>query len=245
MTTRIFQAVALHPNSQLTLDAAASHHLARVLRARVGETIIIFNGEGGEYTATITTIDKKAVHLAIGIFTARECESPLDIWLAQGIARGEKMDYLLQKAVELGVKKIIPLITERGNVRLTADRNNKKWQHWQALVQSACEQCGRNRIPAIAAPQLFNHWLGEVDIADARAFELAPTAEQRLSDININRTARVILLIGPEGGLSDAEITAAQAKGLTALALGPRILRTETAAVAAVAALQTRFGDMG
>ncbi len=244
MSTRIFQAVPLHANHTLTLDTAASHHLARVLRARVGDVITLFNGEGGEYGATLTAIDKKAVHIRIGDYTARDAESPLDIWLAQGIARGEKMDYIIQKSIELGVKKIIPLITAHSNVRLTGDKNDKKRQHWQALAQSACEQCGRNHLPEIAMPQPLGRWLTEVNTLDSHALVFAPTAPQRLADRNIKHNARVILLIGPEGGLSESEIIAAQHAGFHALTLGPRILRTETAAVAIVAAIQSRWGDI-
>jgi 16S rRNA (uracil1498-N3)-methyltransferase len=241
--SRIYQAVPLHSSVTLELDTNAAHHLARVLRAAVGDSLTLFNGKGGEYAARITAIDKKKVMVEIGQQHPRDVESPLDLCLAQGISRGEKMDYTIQKAVELGVKKIIPLLTERCNVKLDIERREKRFNHWQAIVISACEQSGRTRLPQLLAPIPLHDWLASKP--QGQGFVLAPTGSGKLNQFNLEAHSSVSLLIGPEGGLSEPEIRYAQAQGFAALSLGPRILRTETAAVAALTALQCYFGDMG
>lgn len=241
--TRIYQATELTPHSSVTLDEFASHHLARVLRASVGDKIIIFNGQGGEYPAVIQQINKKTIIADLLEFVARDVESELDICLAQGISRGEKMDYTIQKAVELGVKQIIPLFTERCNVKLDAERSEKRLQHWQSVIISACEQSGRNRIPAIKKPQTLDSWLPTVK-ADA-CLVLSPYAEHHLKNQTISSRGKVVLLIGPEGGLSDREVSLAGQHHFQPVRLGPRVLRTETAALAAISAIQSIFGDMG
>jgi 16S rRNA (uracil1498-N3)-methyltransferase len=232
--TRIYQASELSPHSTITLDEFASHHLARVLRATIGDKVILFNGQGGEYSGVIQQINKKTVMVDLKEFIARDVESSLEIWLAQGISRGEKMDYTIQKAVELGVSKIIPLFSERCNVKLDSERSEKRIQHWQSVMISACEQSGRNRVPEIIMPQSLENWLPNVQ-ADFRLV-LSPYAECKLKQLAIPSKARVVLLIGPEGGLSDQEISLAVTHGFQALNLGPRVLRTETAAVAAITA---------
>lgn len=241
--TRIYQAIPLTTHTTITLDEFASHHLARVLRAQVGDAVVIFNGQGGEYSGVISQINKKTVLVELKEFSHREAESSLDICLAQGISRGEKMDYTIQKAVELGVKHIIPLYTERCNVKLDKDRSEKRLQHWQSIITSACEQSGRNRIPAIDMPQSLDNWLPTVK-ADG-CLVLSPYAAQQLKIQNFSTLRQVTILIGPEGGLSDKEIQLAEQYHFLPLNLGPRILRTETAAVAAISALQSLFGDMG
>lgn len=240
--SRVFQNCTLIEGSSLTLDAHASHHLSRVLRVKEGDEIIIFNGRGGEYAATITRIDKKTVHVQVSTFNGREAESPLDLWLAQGISRGEKMDYTIQKAVELGVKKIIPLFTERCNVKLDQERLNKRLDHWQAIARSSAEQSGRNRIPDILTPTTLANALPLLQ-AQWRLV-LSPHVTQKLHTIQIDKTQSVLLLTGPEGGLSESEIMLAKAHHFLPLNLGPRIMRTETAAVAAITSLQCYFGDM-
>ncbi len=240
--SRVFQNCTLIEGTPLALDANASHHLSRVLRAKQGDKLIIFNGLGGEYAATITQIDKKAVHVWVSTFNPREAESSLDLWLAQGISRGEKMDYTIQKAVELGVKKIIPLFTERCNVKLDQERLNKRLEHWHAIAKSSAEQSGRNRIPDILPPTTLENALPLLQ-APCR-FVLSPYATQKLHTIQIDRLQSVLLLIGPEGGLSEHEILSTKAHHFLPLHLGPRILRTETAAVAAITALQCYVGDM-
>jgi 16S rRNA (uracil1498-N3)-methyltransferase len=153
--TRIFQSVPLAEHSLIELDESAHHHLAHVLRAKVGDEIIVFNGEGGEYTAIVQSITKKNITAQLNNFISRNAESALDLWLAQGISRGEKMDYTIQKAVELGVKKIIPLFTERCNVKLSEEKKQKRWQHWRSIIIHACEQSGRTSIPELVLPVDF------------------------------------------------------------------------------------------
>jgi 16S rRNA (uracil1498-N3)-methyltransferase len=238
---RIYQAIPLVKNTTICLDEKASHHVARVLRAQVGETVVLFNGEGGEYRAVINGIHKKDVEVRIIEFVAREAESALEIHLAQGIARGEKMDFIVQKAVELGVRSITPLLTERCNVKLDGGREAKRALHWQAVAISACEQSGRNRLPQINAAVALDAWLATVKAE--QCFVLSPHVEAKLTTpAKLNSAA---LLIGPEGGLSENEEAAAIKHGFLPLNLGPRILRTETATLAAVAVLQGRFGDLG
>ena len=240
--SRIYQNIDLQAGAQIELDAQASHHLARVLRAKISDTVTIFNGRGGEFVSVIENISKKSVQLRIGEFNSREAESSLNLYLAQGIARGEKMDYIIQKAVELGVKKIMPLMTERGSVKLNDERREKRAQHWQSIIISACEQSGRNRIPELLPVQSLVDWLPNVKAA--QGFVLAPLSSNKLSSFDLPTEGDVVLLIGPEGGLSPREIELAQQLNFSALNLGPRILRTETAAVAALTALQCGFGDM-
>ena len=241
--SRIFQPTNLVCGAVVHLDAQASHHLTTVLRAKLNDVVTLFNGRGGEYKTTIIHIQKKQVSVQIHEHIAREAESPLELYLAQGISRGEKMDYTIQKAVELGVKKIIPLLTERCTVKLDEERRAKRFLHWQSIVISACEQSGRNQIPELLPPMSLENSLSALQ-ADWR-FVLSPVAMFHLKDKPVQRHQRVILMIGPEGGLSESEINLACQHGYLPLNLGPRILRTETAAVAAITALQCSFGDMG
>lgn len=237
--SRIYQPVPLAVG-MLQLEENASHHLARVLRAAVKDEVIIFNGEGGEYHGVIQQINKKNVVVELSKFVDRNSESPVAISLAQGIARGEKMDFVIQKAVELGVSEIFPIISERCNVRLDQEREQKRMQHWQAVVISACEQSGRNRLPVVHAPLMLNDWL-EQSHAEMKLV-LSPHVTKKLKDVSV-KPASIAVLIGPEGGLSEREIETTIKYNFTALNLGPRILRTETAAVAALSVLQFQFGD--
>lgn len=239
--TRIYQALPLALHTSQSLNDNASHYLTHVLRARVGDNITLFNGQGGEYTAVITHMDKKGVDVDIIAFAAREVESPLVIHLAQGIARGEKMDFIVQKAVELGVHSIIPLFTERCNVKLDGEREKKRIQHWQSVAISACEQSGRNRVPLIAAPNTLVSWLPKAQAQ--HGFVLSPHVSNKLSNYAVPQPAELTLLIGPEGGLSESEISLAVSHGFLSLNLGPRVLRTETATIAALSALQAYYGD--
>ena len=238
---RIYQALSLQPGMQYRLSEKASHHIAHVLRARRGEKLFIFNGEGGEYAAIIQQIDKKGVEVAISHFIAREAEPPVAIHLAQGIARGDKMDFIVQKAVELGVNTVVPVVTEHCNLRLTKEREAKRLQHWQAIAISACEQCGRNRLPIIEPPQLLADWLTTTQVG--QRFVLSPHQGNKLSAITLVAEAAT-LLIGPEGGLSHREIKQAMQQGFVTLNLGPRILRTETATIVALAVMQAVYGDL-
>lgn len=239
--TRIYQNTTLSTHSMVTLDENASHHLARVLRAAVGDEVILFNGDGSDYPARITQITKKNVAVEIQHKITCQREAPIDIYLAQGIARGEKMDFIIQKAVELGANKIFPLVTERCNVRLTAEREEKRLRHWQSIVISACEQSGRNVIPELLPSQTLGEFVASVE-ADVK-FVLTPHCESPMNATKLPTNAKIILLIGPEGGLSAGEIQLAVNHQYQSLLLGPRVLRTETATVAALAVLQARFGD--
>lgn len=244
MLSRIYQAIPLTLNDSVRLDERASHYVARVLRGKLGDKLILFNGEKScEAEALITHIDKKQVTVEIIKRLSREVESPLTIYLAQGIARGEKMDFIVQKAVELGVKKIIPLITERSNVRLDSDRKDSRLAHWQAVSISACEQSGRNELPEVLAPMTFTEWLPNAE-AD-QCFVLTPHVKTKLAKDEISNKKSILLLIGPEGGLSNQEIDEALGRDFKPLNLGPRILRTETATIAAITLFQAQYGDMG
>lgn len=240
---RLYLPLALAAEGEYALPEEAARHALRVLRLKQGAPIVVFNGEGGEYAAIIATIRQNEVLVRTTTFRAREVESKLVIDLAQGISRGERMDYTIQKAVELGVSAIRPVFTDRCMVQLRGERLLRRQQHWQAVAASACEQCGRNRIPPVHAPLQF----GELLQAPGKGLRilLAPGASETLSDIHPRRaTAPITLLIGPEGGLTDAERNQAAAAGFRAVRLGPRVLRTETAAIAAIAAMQCLWGDL-
>lgn len=237
---RIHQPVSLTPGAIVELSDGAANHVARVLRLPVGAPLTLFNGTGGEYSATVHEISKRSVSVRISAFVARAMESPLAITLAQGIAKGERMDYAIQKATELGVVRLVPVITARCNVRLSDERWEKKLQHWRAVAISACEQCGRNRLPVIEPPLPLTDWLAQ-DPSELR-LTLDPQATGGIATIT-TAPRQVSLLVGPEGGLNEDELKAAQRSGYRGIQLGPRVLRTETAGVAALAVLQARWGD--
>lgn len=237
--TRIYQSQIFALGQKFSLDENASKHLLRVLRSPIGTELIVFNGEGGEYRAQLIGEEKKHAVIIIKEFLAIERESPLFIHLAQGISRGEKMDYVIQKAVELGVNKITPLFTEFSQVKLNEERLDKRLAHWRAIVIGACEQAGRNRIPEIAAPQLITRWLPQCQ--QKLKLILDPQATQHLKDLK--KIDDICFLVGPEGGLSSAEINLAKQNNFSSLQLGPRVLRTETASLAMLAALQGGWGD--
>ena len=223
------------------LPAEQSHHAAHVLRLAAGDAVTAFDGRGNEYAATIERISKSGVRLTLGEPQAVDRESPLQVTLAQGISSGERMDYTIQKAVELGVAAIQPVATERSVVRLDAERAAKRLAHWQGVVVAACEQCGRNLVPQVLPVAPLANWLGALP-ASALKLTLTPGAARRLSELD-RPAAPMVLLVGPEGGLSAREHGDAVATGFTPIRLGPRVLRTETAAVAALAAMQTLWGD--
>ncbi len=241
MGPRIYQSYSLAVGQTLRLTEEASHHLAHVLRVKIADSLVIFNGQGGEYLAMITHIDKKNVTVLLKEYLSRTAESPLELFLAQGISRGEKMDWTIQKAVELGVNKIIPLWTERSTVKLDKERLEKRVQHWQAIAIHAAQQSGRNQITEITQPQTLSMIITE---KIEYRFILSPTGNVQLNTLSLPPSAKILLLIGPEGGFSEAETKLATEAGCLALHLGPRILRTETAAIAAITALQCYFGDL-
>jgi 16S rRNA (uracil1498-N3)-methyltransferase len=232
--------MALETGQLIELDAQAAVHLSKVLRLKSGDAVVLFNGEGGEFQACIEALERRSVRVRVGAFVARELESPLDLVLAQGISRGERMDYTVQKAVELGVSRIIPVDTERTGVNLKGDRQIKRRDHWQAVVNSACEQSGRNRVPVVEEVLGLAQWLGQAP--EGFKLVLHHRATQGLSE-GQQPQGRIILLIGPEGGLSEHEIELAQGVGFQPLCLGPRVMRTETASVAALSVLQWLWGD--
>ncbi len=238
---RIFVPAPIRSGDDLWLDGERAHYLTRVLRVRSGDTIVVFDGRAGEYPAVIGEIDRQRVQLRPGPLSSRDVESPLSIRLIQGISRGERMDFVIQKATELGVQQISPVHTAYSVVRLRDDRAGKRIGHWQRIAQGACEQCGRNIVPVIDAAADLEEVLAE-SVRGSRLILQAGSGEpvgnlQRIDD-------SLTLLIGPEGGLNEAEIALAISCGFQPVSLGPRILRTETAALAAVAVLQSRFGDL-
>lgn len=236
---RIFTQQALTANTTVELEAGPAHHVAKVLRMQAGRELVLFNGDGGEYAAVITEAGKRSVTVSVSDCAMPERESPLQTELAIGMSRGERMDWVIQKATELGVSRIQPLITGRTEVKLSGDRLEKRLQHWQQTIISACEQCQRNRLPELRAPLALPRYLDACDTA-AR-YVLHHRTDQQLKDTT--KPASVSLLVGPEGGLSDDEILLAQRHEFNALALGPRVMRTETAPVAALAVLQFHWGD--
>ncbi len=223
------------------LAAEVSHHLKNVLRKQLDEHVILFNGQGGEYEAEITNITKKQVHVQILAFRDIERESPLSITLAQGISKGHRMDYTLQKAVELGVHKIIPIQNQRSNVQLSENRTASRLNHWQQVIISACEQCGRNRLPTLLSPMSVDDWLEQDD--NPRKFVLAPDGKIRLSSLKISNED-ISILIGSEGGLNVEETGKAIKNGYESIQMGPRVFRTETAALVVISACQALWGDL-
>jgi 16S rRNA (uracil1498-N3)-methyltransferase len=242
---RVYLPLPLASGARLVLDEAASGHLLRVLRLKPGAPLVVFNGQGGEYGATLIGTEGRAAAVLLGDFTADERESALAVTLAQGISRGERMDYTLQKSVEIGVARIVPLETEFGQVRLEGSRLERRRKHWSGIIANAAEQCGRTRLPELAPILTLVEWLSSStpDDGDLRLV-LDPAGDAALSRLQAPAAGRITLLVGPEGGLSEKEIARARDAGYLGLRLGPRILRTETAGAAALVALQTLWGDL-
>jgi 16S rRNA (uracil1498-N3)-methyltransferase len=238
---RIFSPQPLAAQSTLELAPEASHHLARVLRMQSGDALIVFNGEGGEYRATITAVDKRTVRIATEQFRETVPEPALDLHLGIAMSKGERMDWIVQKATELGVTRITPLHSERVELKLQGERTEKKLSHWRGVAIAACEQCGRNRLPAIGDMQMLAAWLEQTEAAAKFVLHHRTAAALEAS----LKPASVALLVGPEGGLSESEIAAAERQGFAPLRLGPRVLRTETAPLAAISVLQYLWGDLG
>jgi 16S rRNA (uracil1498-N3)-methyltransferase len=236
---RIFQDKELAVNSTIDLDKSACNHLIKVLRAKPGQNFTIFNGKGGEFTAKLH-ISGKSATADIESFKDVNYESPLDIHLFQGISKGERMDFVIQKSIELGVKSITPVFCERTVVNLKADRLEKKLTHWKGIAISACEQSGRNFVPTINSPCKLNE-INHTSLSDIM-LTLDPTASTKLTDIN--QPTSISLLIGPEGGFTENELHTAKSLGFNGVTLGPRILRTETAALSAITATQILWGDL-
>lgn len=239
----MFVVQALAPGCELRLGEEQARYLGRVLRLNNGDTIHLFNGDDGEWSAEIRRLGKNEVTLVVHDSIERRSESGLKVHLAQGISRGERMDFVVQKATELGVKRITPVLTDFGVVKLDDKRAAKRRDHWQRVAESACEQSGRIRPPLVDAPLSLNDWFGNARDRDGSDLILRPGAGKSLSTLDEPQT-KLCLLIGPEGGFSEREYADAGVAGFDAVTIGPRILRTETAAVAAIAIAQSRWGDV-
>lgn len=238
--SRLFTEAQLQAEQSLLLDEKPSHYLSKVLRASIDTQLVLFNGDGQQYPAIIRAIGKKQVEVEVLQPEQVDCESPLTIHLGIAVSKGDRMDWVVQKATELGVGAITPLNSERTELKLKGERLTKKMAHWRNISISACEQCGRNRLPELHPYQALSEWCKGVQ-ADSK-FVLHHRTDLKL-DISrqVNSAA---LLIGPEGGLSETEIALAESQEFLALNLGPRVLRTETAPMAAITLLQHSWGDM-
>lgn len=240
---RIYHPESLQQATSCTLTEDAANHVARVLRMGEGEVLTLFDGSNHIYQAQIQRVNKKNVEVAILSQQLVDCESPLSIHLGQVMSRGERMEFTIQKSVELGVNVITPLWSERCGVKLDNERMEKKIQQWQKIAISACEQCGRNVIPEIRPMMKLQDWCAEQD--GSLKLNLHPRATKTIRTLSLSPSQSVRLLIGSEGGLSEQEILHTEQQGFVEVLLGKRILRTETAAMAAITALQLCFGDLG
>jgi 16S rRNA (uracil1498-N3)-methyltransferase len=241
---RLYTQESLSTGKRVSLPEDRARYIGRALRLRPKDELILFDGSGGEYSASIVSISKSAVELEVTAHRDAGVESLLDIHLLQGVSRSERMDFVIQKATELGVKRITPVFTEYGVVKLDDRRALKKTEHWNGVAISACEQCGRTRLPKISNPGPLRNWMDENREPAGRRLIMKPGATRPLSEIEIGNRP-VTVLIGPEGGFSEAEYELADITGFEPVGFGPRTLRTETAAIAIVAALQTLYGDCG
>lgn len=237
---RIYHPDPLIVDETISLTADATNHLVNVLRLKPGHPIVLFNGDGNEYSGQIVTASKRDASALVDAVLEISVESPLQLHLAQGVSRGDKMDFVIQKAVELGVQEITPLLTERCGVKLSGERWAKKHQQWQKVVISACEQCGRNTLPVLHPVTDIQAFLSTS--TEQMRLTLHPHSEKRFSHLTLPPKG-VRLVIGPEGGLSEAEVYGMEQVGFVTVRMGPRVLRTETAALAALTALQAGFGD--
>ncbi len=237
--SRIYTSQNLTPSSEIELDGQQAHYLSKVLRLKVDAALILFNGDGCEYTAKIKHITKNRIQIEVLECSVKHTESPLHTSLGLGLSRGERMDTAIQKSTELGVSEITPLFTEFSEVKLQGERLQKKLQHWQQIAISACEQSGRTTVPSINPAIHLSKWCEELACPLKLIFE--PSSENTLS--STSHVSEVALLIGPEGGFSKQELAVADKSGFQAVQLGPRVFRTETAPIAALTALQLLWGD--
>jgi 16S rRNA (uracil1498-N3)-methyltransferase len=239
-THRVYADIPLTPEAEVTLPEGPSRHLTQVLRLRAGDELVVFNGDGRDFPAILTVAAKGAAAVRLGSAGTEEPPLALPVHLGLGISKGERMDFAIQKAVELGVDAITPLFTERCVVKLDPQRLAKRLDHWRGVLVAACEQSGRRRLPALHAAAALDDWLADA----APGLLLDHRATQTLTALD-RPGGGLSLLVGPEGGLSEAERARARAAGLTGVRLGPRVMRTETAPLAAIAAMQVLWGDMG
>ena len=240
--TRIYIDAELFVDQDVELPSAAQRHVVQVLRLNEGAPITLFNGRGGEFDGVLKSHNRRSAVVTVNQFSPIERESPLSITLVQGISRGERMDYTIQKAVELGVQSIIPFQALRTGVRLSIDRADRRLEHWRAIIRHACEQCGRNRLPTLTKIQSLNEVLASGSFGVCVV--LHPNGVNTISELG-NDIRSVMLVVGPEGGLDDTEIQQLHGAGCLTLRLGPRVLRTESAAIAAMSVLQAKYGDLG
>lgn len=242
---RVYVDAPLRARSSLTLPPSAVRHVVSVLRLAAGDAVTLFDGRGGEYAAVLVRSDRRGAVAEVGEHTPLERESPLETTLLQALVRAEKMDLIVQKATELGVSRIVPVAAARSVARIAPEADaRRKIEHWRAVAASACEQCGRNRLPAIEAPLGLDAALALAAPMALRAL-LAPAATRSLAGrLRESAPASVAILIGPEGGFDEAEVAFAERLGFEALRFGPRVLRTETAAIAALTAMQALAGDL-
>lgn len=236
---RFYDPQSLQLNQLVELNDAVVQHVCRALRMRVGDELILFNGDGLEYKAQLETVEKRRASARIIQQDDRCIESPLDIRIGQSLSRGERMDYAVQKATEMGMQQMFPLFSERCEVKLSTDRQDKRIRHWQQVAISACEQSGRCKVPTISAPQTLEQWIKQED-AELKLVLHHHTATP-LAEMDAPES--IALLIGPEGGLTEQEVELARDHGFQPVAFGPRVMRTETAPVAALALLQYLWGD--
>lgn len=229
----------LGPGAQFSLSAEAAQHVAKALRLKQGDSIVVFDGSGGEYEATLQRIDKDRVDVKLGAWRDAEVEPPIRVGLVQGLPEADKMDWIIQKAVELGVAWVQPVVCDRSVVRLSGERAERRAAHWRRVAIAACEQSGRNRIPEVRAALGFQSWIAVP--AGAPRWVLTPSSEPMASKAKPDGDLE--LLIGPEGGLSEREQELALLQGGVPVALGPRVMRAETAPVAALAAIHALWGD--
>lgn len=243
--TRNYLDHPLQPGQRVALPETVANHLLRVLRLGVGDPLIVFNGDGFDYHASVVNAERRAAQIEVLSREVASSESPLSITLGQGIARGDKMDWVLQKATELGVAAIAPVRTQWTEVRLNAERAERRHQHWHGVIASACEQCGRATLPALAAASELADWAGSAP-QNALRLLLDPDGEHCLRSCPPPQPGQPAwLVVGPEGGLSERDIATLRAAGFSGLRLGPRVLRTETAGLAVIAAMQALWGDLG
>ena len=240
---RLYVELPLEAGGRIRLPEAAGHHVKRVLRLVAGDALTVFDGRGGEYHATLARAARDAVEVDIGAHEAVDRESALDIDLGQGICKGDRMDLVVQKATELGVRSICPVVCERTVVKLDSARAERRIAHWRAITVHAAQQSGRTRVPEVAGVEDLDTWLARTGAGPG--IVLSPRADASLSDLEPPGAGKPVrLLVGPEGGLSPREVERVRAAGFMELRLGPRVLRTETAALVALGALQARWGDL-
>lgn len=238
---RIYHPDILPVDEEITLASDATNHVSNVLRLKPGQPLVLFNGDGNEYSAELIHVERRKAIVQVDAKLSISIESSLNIHLGQGVSRGDRMEWVIQKAVELGVAEITPLLTDRCGIKLSEDRWVKKHMQWQKIIISACEQCGRNTLPTLHMPLPLAEWISQS--TSQFRLTLHPRAEKSVRHLTVP-TSGVRLLIGPEGGLADPEIYAAEQAGFQTVQLGPRVLRTETAAIASITALQAMHGDL-